>query len=64
MFRMAILPLLALAAVPAAAAAAAAALEAQLGPDLEPSATSGLPEPLRVRMALHAGAVDQGQGGD
>ncbi len=48
-------------AFPSAPEAVAAALEAQFGLDLEPWP---LPEPLRVRMALHAGDVDPEPDGD
>jgi predicted ATPase/class 3 adenylate cyclase len=50
------------AAFPTAEQAVAAALEAQLG--LEVADWSELPEPLRVRMALHVGAVDPDSDGD
>ncbi len=49
------------AAFPSAPEAIAAALEAQFALDLEPW---GLSEPLRVRMALHAGDVDPDPDGD
>ena len=51
-------------AFPSAERAVAAALEAQLGLDAEDWAGMGLPEPLRVRTVLHAGAVDPDPDGD
>jgi len=48
-------------AFPSAPEAVAAALEGQFAFDLEPWS---LPEPLRVRMALHAGDVDPDSDGD
>ncbi len=48
-------------AFPSAPEAVAAALDAQFGLDLEPWP---LPEPLRVRMVLHAGDVIPGPDGD
>src|SRR5215210_5166215 len=48
-------------AFPSAPEALAAALDAQFALDLEPWPT---PEPLRVRMALHAGDVDPEPDGD
>ena len=52
------------AAFPSAAEAVGAALDAQRGLRAEPWAALGLPGPLRVRMALHAGAVDPDAHGD
>ena len=52
------------AAFPTAEQAVTAALEIQLALSLQDWAGMGLPEPLRVRMALHAGAVDPGPDGD
>jgi predicted ATPase/class 3 adenylate cyclase len=45
-------------------AAVAAALEAQRALAAEPWEAVGLPEPLRVRMALHAGPVEPDASGD
>jgi len=47
-----------------APAAVTAVLEAQQGLQAENWAALGLPEPLRVRMALHTGAVDPDPDGD
>jgi len=52
------------AAFPTAPEAVAAALEIQLGLSLQDWTGLGLLEPLRVRMALHAGAVDPDPDGD
>jgi len=52
------------AAFPTAEQAVAAALEIQLALSLQDWAGLGLPEPLRVRAALHAGAVDPDPDGD
>jgi predicted ATPase/class 3 adenylate cyclase len=52
------------AAFPTAPAAVAAACEAQQGLVAEDWSAHELPEPLRVRMALHAGAVDPDGSGD
>jgi class 3 adenylate cyclase len=52
------------AAFPTAAAAVAATLEAQVGLATADWAGCGLPEPLRVRMALHVGAVGPDPAGD
>jgi len=52
------------AAFPTAEQAVTAALEIQLGLDMEDWAGTGLPKPLRVRAALHAGAVDPDPDGD
>ena len=51
-------------AFPTAIAAVAATLEAQLALAADDWVGHGLPEPLRVRMALHVGAVDPDQEGD
>ena len=51
-------------AFPAAPAALAAGLEAQLALHREPWEACGLPGPMRIRMALHAGAVDPDPDGD
>jgi predicted ATPase/class 3 adenylate cyclase len=51
-------------AFPSAPEALAAALQAQRALAAEDWLGLGLPEPLRVRMALHAGAVDPDAAGD
>src|SRR5919112_4313659 len=51
-------------AFPTVPEAVAAALEAQRGLVAEDWSVLGLPEPLRIRMALHVGDVDPGPDGD
>jgi class 3 adenylate cyclase len=50
--------------VPTGPEAVAAALEAQRGLVADDWTASALPEPLRIHMALHAGAIEPDPDGD